>query len=519
MTTLNDTSCNFVRCIKASNPLQTGQFTSALVLNQLRYTGMLDTLNIRRLGFPFRMDPNKFWEQYHVLDVNSKYDKETDTYEVDKLVETLKGKAASVAEEVKERTGVELDDDQIAEAICLGKSASLAKGERFIQGTTQVAHDMVLVRDWYARELEDMTNKEKSHAAVVVQSVYRGFHFAEVYAEKKEACDTIIPIIRGTLEMLKYLEKKWVYCQISSRSNLQELIRATQRRSTSSEAVFCYYRERKKLFFDLNRHKLHECIYATVMRQKYYEGKIKYMEKAMIKKETLRMIKSDHSSTKYMIEKSKQEKIEAEEAAQLMAEDEYMKELVFMKKKEVFTQQGERELLYAELCMRQAAHQVEKVRSTEMDMMMRQARYDQHHEQIEAAAKRKTMEVMVRMGLIARDHTSSAKPPLPALPKDNDLEGLYQYFKDHVRSTSAGEMAGSVAEAGEFMGLGDTNVTYDTDLVHKLTSQQQKVFVSKIASLIDCSEDELVVHMTPRTPGRRPDYKSASYQGSDWQEY
>ena len=364
-----------------------------------------------------------------------------------------------------------------------------------------------------------MANKEKSHAAVVVQSVYRCFHFAEVYAEKKQACDTIIPILRGTLEMVKYLQKKWVYCQISSRSNLQEMIRATQRRSTSSEAIFCYYRERKKLFFDLNRHKLHECIYATVMRQRYFEAKVKHMEKAMIKKETLRMIKSDHISTKFMIESNKMKQLEAEEAAQLTAEDAYMKELVFMKLKEVFTQQGERELLYAEMLMRRAAHEVEKVRSADMEMMMRQARYDQHHDQIEAAAKRKTMEVMIRMGLIARDHASAAKPALPELPKDSDLEGLFRYFKDHVRETSAGAIAGSVAAAGEYMGLGDSNVTYDTDLVHKLSSEQQKVFVSKIATLIDCSEDELVVHMTPRTPGRRPDYKSATYQGSDWQNY
>lgn len=69
--TLGHTDCNFVRCIKASNPLAAGTFTAGLVLNQLRYTGMLDTLSIRRLGFPSRLKHVEFWETYHVLDTKS----------------------------------------------------------------------------------------------------------------------------------------------------------------------------------------------------------------------------------------------------------------------------------------------------------------------------------------------------------------------------------------------------------------------------------------------------------------
>ena len=50
VTTLQHTECNFVRCLKASNPLTRNVFKNALVLNQLKYTGMLDTLLIRRGG-------------------------------------------------------------------------------------------------------------------------------------------------------------------------------------------------------------------------------------------------------------------------------------------------------------------------------------------------------------------------------------------------------------------------------------------------------------------------------------
>ena len=52
--TLGQCDMSFVRCLKASNPLAKGIFQSALVLKQLKYTGMLDTLIIRKEGWPAR---------------------------------------------------------------------------------------------------------------------------------------------------------------------------------------------------------------------------------------------------------------------------------------------------------------------------------------------------------------------------------------------------------------------------------------------------------------------------------
>ena len=57
---LGSKDMNFVRCLKASNPLAKRVFQSALVLKQLKYTGMLDTLKIRTFGFPMRMGYSEF---------------------------------------------------------------------------------------------------------------------------------------------------------------------------------------------------------------------------------------------------------------------------------------------------------------------------------------------------------------------------------------------------------------------------------------------------------------------------
>ena len=69
-------TCQFVRCIKPnkdkfSRATAVGgpdnAWQSAMVLNQLRYTGMLDTLMIRKKGFPTRPDHATFWKKFQIL--------------------------------------------------------------------------------------------------------------------------------------------------------------------------------------------------------------------------------------------------------------------------------------------------------------------------------------------------------------------------------------------------------------------------------------------------------------------
>uniref|UniRef100_A0A9J7Z9V1 Myosin X n=1 Tax=Cyprinus carpio carpio TaxID=630221 RepID=A0A9J7Z9V1_CYPCA len=54
MSTLSASNPFFVRCIKPNNSKMPNQFEQSVVLNQLRYSGMLETVKIRRSGFPVR---------------------------------------------------------------------------------------------------------------------------------------------------------------------------------------------------------------------------------------------------------------------------------------------------------------------------------------------------------------------------------------------------------------------------------------------------------------------------------
>ncbi|MGH0145839.1 UNVERIFIED_CONTAM: hypothetical protein FKN15_065786, partial [Acipenser sinensis] len=67
MATLSTSNPFFVRCIKPNTQKMPDQFDQSVVLNQLRYSGMLETVRIRRAGFPVRRSFLDFYTRYKVL--------------------------------------------------------------------------------------------------------------------------------------------------------------------------------------------------------------------------------------------------------------------------------------------------------------------------------------------------------------------------------------------------------------------------------------------------------------------
>ncbi|XP_029557863.1 unconventional myosin-X [Salmo trutta] len=67
MNTLSASNPFFVRCIKPNMNKNANMFDPEVVLNQLRYSGMLETVKIRRAGFPVRRTFDDFYSRYKMI--------------------------------------------------------------------------------------------------------------------------------------------------------------------------------------------------------------------------------------------------------------------------------------------------------------------------------------------------------------------------------------------------------------------------------------------------------------------
>jgi len=71
LTTLMDmlmtTTPYFIRCVKPNMEKVPEKFDNELIYNQLLYAGMLETIRIRRMGYPIRYVHEDFWKRYRVI--------------------------------------------------------------------------------------------------------------------------------------------------------------------------------------------------------------------------------------------------------------------------------------------------------------------------------------------------------------------------------------------------------------------------------------------------------------------
>ncbi|GCC20554.1 hypothetical protein chiPu_0019116 [Chiloscyllium punctatum] len=72
MATLSSSNPFFIRCIKPNNQKRPELFDEGFVRNQLRYSGMLEMVKIRRAGFPVRRPFQEFYLRYKMLLKNHK---------------------------------------------------------------------------------------------------------------------------------------------------------------------------------------------------------------------------------------------------------------------------------------------------------------------------------------------------------------------------------------------------------------------------------------------------------------
>ncbi|XP_027856640.1 unconventional myosin-X isoform X1 [Xiphophorus couchianus] len=180
MATLSASNPFFIRCIKPNMEKNPNVFDPEIVLNQLRYSGMLETVKIRRAGFPVRRTFKDFFSRYKIIikdkvpaagddkkrstDLLTKYDKTKKEWQLGKTKVFMK-------ESLEQR--LEKDRDEIrrqAAMIIRAHLLTFSAKKHF----KQVRSSIVVLQKHLRRHIQRRQFVKKRKAALVLQKHRRG---------------------------------------------------------------------------------------------------------------------------------------------------------------------------------------------------------------------------------------------------------------------------------------------------------------------------------------------------------
>ncbi|KAM3850264.1 unconventional myosin-VIIb [Diretmus argenteus] len=159
MKTLTACQPYFIRCIKPNDFKKPMLFDRELCMRQLRYSGMMETIKIRKAGYPIRYTFDEFLERYRVLLRTSLCDPKTETKE------------------------------KCCESIC---ENALSEESDWKTGKTKI-----FLKDFHDTMLELERMKELNLKALLIQRVLKGHRHRRAYLRKKAAALVIQKHWRG----------------------------------------------------------------------------------------------------------------------------------------------------------------------------------------------------------------------------------------------------------------------------------------------------------------------------------
>ncbi|XP_077572676.1 unconventional myosin-IXb isoform X2 [Stigmatopora nigra] len=197
LVTLNRAEPFFIRCIRSNAEKKEMYLDEALVLQQLRYTGMLETVRIKRSGYGAKYTFQEFLEQFRVLlpkdsiaskeDVSALLTKmglDPTTYQIGKTKVFLK-------ELERQQLQDTLHKDVMQKIIFLQRwfRACLQRKEFLDMRQSTV----VIQRSWrrYCKE------EERRRAAILIQAAWRGHAQRSSYYRQRQGATKIQALVRG----------------------------------------------------------------------------------------------------------------------------------------------------------------------------------------------------------------------------------------------------------------------------------------------------------------------------------
>ncbi|NWS61978.1 MYO9B protein, partial [Chunga burmeisteri] len=196
----------FIRCIRSNAEKKEMLFDESLVLQQLRYTGMLETVRIRRSGYSAKYTFQEFIDQFQVLlPKNAKASKEDIRVYLKKLKLNENyyqiGKTKVFMKEAERQILQDTLHKEVMRKIILLQSwlRMVLERRRFLR-TRQAA--VVLQACWRSRCVR-MT-LQRNNAAIYIQSAWRRYRARKCYLQQKRRICLLQAMVRGHLQRKRF---------------------------------------------------------------------------------------------------------------------------------------------------------------------------------------------------------------------------------------------------------------------------------------------------------------------------
>ncbi|XP_046852385.1 myosin-VIIa-like [Xenia sp. Carnegie-2017] len=154
----------FVRCIKPNNFKKPMMFDRELCCRQLRYSGMMETIKIRRQGYPIRHKYDDFVHRYYLL---------------------LKGMTAKESNKKKATKTI---------------VSMMLPNEDWQMGKTKI-----FLKDVHNVMLGKCRDMVMTKQAVVIQKVFRGYCFRKRFLQLKFSAVVVQRVYRARIERLRFI--------------------------------------------------------------------------------------------------------------------------------------------------------------------------------------------------------------------------------------------------------------------------------------------------------------------------
>ncbi|NXG77038.1 MYO9B protein, partial [Baryphthengus martii] len=196
----------FIRCIRSNAEKKEMLFDENLVLQQLRYTGMLETVRIRRSGYSAKYTFQEFIDQFQVLlPKNAKASKEDICVYLNKLKLDENyyqiGKTKVFMKEAERQMLQDTLHKEVIRKIILLQSwlRMVLERRRFLRAR-QAA--VVLQACWRSRRVR--TALQRNNAAVYIQSAWRRYRERKNYLQQRRRICLLQAMVRGHLQRKRF---------------------------------------------------------------------------------------------------------------------------------------------------------------------------------------------------------------------------------------------------------------------------------------------------------------------------